>query len=182
MKEIVLKVSAKNEEIAGDIMKCLANYDCQYNIVKEDVSKNYTYMIKDIPYTRLGDVNTRTNRQYRKDMDFYKSVGNILLSFGIKSTQLGFKYIIESIRLINIYGLNNYSLSEDVYPVISKWYDVSSSSVEHNIRNSIDSSWSRYVQGEQIKCGMSCFLKRPTNLKFLDHIAKISAYLVADSY
>ena len=182
MKEIVLKVSTRSEEIAANIMKCLAEYDCKYNIVKDDVSKNYTYLINDIPYTRLGDINTRTNSQYKKDMKFYKNVGNILLSFGIKSTQLGFKYIIESIRLINIYGFNNFSLTEDVYPVISRWYDVSSSSVEHNIRNSIDSSWNRYIKDIHAKTGMSCFLTRPTNMKFLDHIAKISSYLVADSY
>ncbi len=182
MKEIVLKVSVKNEDIAGDIMKCLGEYDCEYSIWKEDVSNSYSFMINDIPYTRLGDVKSRTNKEYRKDMELYKNVSKILSSFGIKSTQLGFKYIIESIRLINIYGLYNYSLSEDVYPVISKWYNVSTSSVEHNIRNSIESSWKRYTEDSHQKSGMSFFLRKPTNLKFLDHIAKISTYLVAESY
>ena len=182
MKEIELKVTTPNDEIAGDIMKMLATFNCNYSIVKDDKSRNYSYLINDIPYSRLCDIKGKTNKQYRKDMDTYKSVGNILLSFGIKSSQLGFKYIIESIRLINIYGMNNYSLSEDVYPVISKWYNVSPTSIEHNIRNSINSSWDRYVEDSQQRCGMSCFLRRPTNLKFLDHIARISSYLVAESY
>lgn len=182
MKEIELKVTTPNDEIAGDIMKMLATFNCNYSIVKDDKSRNYSYLINDIPYSRLCDIKGKSNKQYRRDMDTYKSVGNILLSFGISSSKLGFNYIIECIRLINIYGLYNFKLSEDVYPVISKWYDVSSSSIEHSIRNAIEAAWDRYIEERPISSGMNYFLKRPTNRIFLNHIARISSYLVADSY
>lgn len=182
MKELILKVSTRDENIAGEIMKELAKYDCNYNIVKEESSNKYTYMYQNLPYTRLGDITNRTNEQYRKDMNYYNSVGNILLSYGIKSNHKGFKYAIECIRLMNTYGIDNYSMTEDVYPVVSKWYNVTATSVEHNIRNAINNSWQNYSEDTSHYCDMKVFSRRPTNRKFLKHIAKITSYLIAESY
>ena len=182
MKELILRVSVKNEEIAGAIMNDLANYDCNYNIVKEESSNKYTYMYQNLPYTRLGDISNRTNEQYRKDMHYYNSVGNILLSYGIKSNHIGFKYAIECIRLMNTYGIDNYSMTEDVYPVVSKWYNVTATSVEHGIRNAINNSWEKLNDDSSYYSDMKVFTRKPTNRKFLKHIAKISSYLIAESY
>ena len=182
MKEFILRVSTRNEHIAGEIMNELEKFDCNYNIVKDDTSNKYSYMYQNLPYTRLGDISNRTNEQYRKDMNYYNSVGNILLSYGIKSNHIGFKYAIECIRLINTYGIDNYSMAEDIYPVISKWYNVTSTSVEHSIRNAINNSWDKHIEDSSYNSDMKVFNKKPTNRKFLKHIAKISSYLIAESY
>lgn len=182
MKEIELKVVANSEEVASRIMKDLAKYNCNYSLVKEEMSMKYTQLYDKLPFSRLGDVTIRSNSEYKKDMKYYEGVGKILSSYGLLPTQKGYKYSIECIRLINLYGLDNFSMKDDVYPVISNWYKVSQTSVEHNIRNAIYWAWSKWEENIDLSSNMKHFKSRPSNVKFLKHIAKISSNIVAQCY
>lgn len=182
MKELVLRVTTKSEDVIGQIIKDLRKYNCDYNLVKESVRKNGYYEIKDYMPTQLCDNDTVSNSESKTYMKYYRSVGKILLLYGIPSHQLGFKYIIECVRLMNSLGLDNYSLQNDVYPLIAEWYEVSATSVEHNIRNSINYAWNLFMNGDVVNNDMKYFKMKPTNLKFLRHVAKITSINIADSY
>ena len=181
MKELVLKIKTKDDSTACNIMYDLSKYDCDYNLVKEDKNASYSPMYKDLPYARLGDNIYRTNIQYRKDMEYYRSLTDVLMEFGLPNNQIGFKYIIESVRLINTYGMEGFSLNKDIYPIIAKWYLVSTNSVEHNIRNCINCGWFNYQNNPHLHNDMEIFDKKPTNMKFLKYVAKISAYVIAEA-
>lgn len=182
MKELVLKVTTKSEDVASQIIKDLKKYNCDYNLVKENVRTNGLYEYKNNMPTKLCEDDVVSKNDKNANMKYYRSVGKILLLYGIPSHQLGFKYLIECVRLMNSFGMDNYSLRNDVYPLVAEWYDVSETSIEHNIRNSINYAWDLFMKGDVINNDMKYFRNKPTNLKFLRHIAKITSINIADSY
>lgn len=182
MKELVLKVTTKNEDVAAKIIKDLKKYNCDYKLVKEDKPNNGFYTYSNYLPSRLSEKDNVSKKEYNSNMKYYRSVGNILLLYGIPSHQLGFKYLIECVRLMNSYGIDNYSLGNDIYPLVAEWYNTSSTSVEHNIRNSINYAWSMFQRGDVINNDMKYFKIKPTNLKFLRHIVKITSLNIAESY
>lgn len=182
MKELVLKVTTKSEDVASEIMKDLRKYNCDYNLVKENVRKKGLYEFSYKTPIKLSEKDRVSKKEDKDNMNYYKSVGNLLLLYGIPSHQLGFKYLIECVRLMNSFGLDNYSLQTDIYPLVAEWYDASPASIEHNIRNSINYAWNLFVKGDVINNNMRYFKIKPTNLKFLKHIAKITSTHIAESY
>lgn len=181
MKELVLRVTAKNEDVAVKIMKDLKKYNCDYNLVKENVNKGFYGTKYNIPIS-LNEKDNVTKKEKNQNIEYYRSVGKILLLYGIPSHQLGFKYLIECVRLMNSFGIDNYSLQNDIYPLVAEWYNVSNTSIEHNIRNSINYAWDMFQKGDVVSNDMKYFRIRPTNLKFLRHIAKITSLNIADAY
>ena len=172
MTEFVIRVSVKNEDDVSSLLNDINKYDCKYNIEKDDSKDKYNFMYKELPYGKLGEKYGRTKEEYQKDLKYYDAVSKLLESYGMDSNYKGFKYSVECIRLINAYGIESYTMDFDVYPLVSKWYNVTPQSIEHNIRNAINNSWRDYESGKRPDSLISIFNRKPTNIKFLKHIAK----------
>lgn len=176
MKEYYLTVKAKDQNVIYDIMQDLSSYNCDMHLDKTDASKMYVFDFNETSYMKLGERIGRTSSEYKKDMQYFNFVSNILDAYGILSTHKGFRYAIECVRLMNTYGLENYTMENDVYPIVSRWYDTSPNSIEHNIRNAITNAWERNVSSEnpEEKNEMVFFRTKPSNVKFLKHISRLT--------
>lgn len=184
MKEFNIKVKTSEEDVANAIVNDLSRYECNYQIGKDDKMPEYNFNYQSIPYTKLFETRNRTPDQYKKDITYFNYIGNVLTAYGLSSKHKGYKYCVECIRLMNIYGLDSYSMVKDVYPVVSSWYEVSPSSIEHNIRNAINNSWKRCNEENALNKENNCinmFKRKPTNIVFLKHIAKVTNYLIYDA-
>lgn len=185
MKEYYLSIKTKDLETINNIMSDLSIYNCDMHLDKYDdqAVASYNHTRKEYMGQRLGERVGKTLSDYKKDMNFYNCVGTILDSFGINKDHKGYRYAVECVRLINTFGTGNFTMKEDVYPPISKWYNTLPSAIEHNIRNAIDSSWRANLElpGNR-KSEMRVFKRKPSNVKFLSHISRLTFMIYMDAY
>lgn len=80
--------------------------------------------------------------EYDLDMVLSKRISKLLHDLGVPSHIKGYQYIRESISLLykdpKIKGI-----TKELYPLVAKEYDTTSSRVERAIRHAIEVSWSR---------------------------------------
>lgn len=182
MKEYSINVVTKDDEVVSGIMRALSAFDCDIHVDKTDRAKRYPSKYDSISFSRLGEKDGRKPSDYKKDMVFFKHASAALESYGLSSKHKGFRYAIECIRLIIVYGTDTYSLNKDVYPIVADWYMVTPACVEHNVRNAIICAWDRTRDcAQEYQSKMAIFASRPTNYKFLDHLAKITDYSLMDA-
>lgn len=183
MKEFTLSVSTKKKDTMLEIIKDISQYDCEIKISKEEEELPYSFNFSETAYHKLGEKRGRTVDEYKRDLDLYNYLSKVLKEYGISEKHKGFRFAIECIRLIHMYGVEKYTLDADVYPIVSKWYDVTQSCIEHNIRNAISTSWN-HNKDKKIdeKNKMSSFDEKPTNLKFLRHVADRTNYAIINAY
>lgn len=175
MKEYCLTIKSKDLKIVNEIMNELSLYDCEMHLDKRETDRLYNFTFNEMSGHRLAESVGRTRLDASRDMSFYNFVANILEGFGLNKDHKGFKYAIECVRLINTYGLGNYTMEKDIYPAVSSWYNTNVRSVEHNIRNAIDFSWKKYLENEDfIDSEIKTFSSKPSNVKFLNHISKLT--------
>ncbi len=75
--------------------------------------------------------------------ELYTAVGETLIDAGFSPKYLGYKYLKEALVLILNHPEYERSLSKNLYPVIAERYKVTASSVEKNIRSSIEVAFKR---------------------------------------
>ena len=175
MKEYYLTIKSRDLKIVNEIMNELSLYDCEMHLDKRNCDTMYNFSFNESSGHRLAESVGRTKYDTSRDMNFYNFVANILEGFGLSREHKGFKYAIECVRLINTYGLGNYTMEKDIYPVVSSWYNTNIRSVEHNIRNAIDFSWKKHEQSNSNSDSeIKMFKSKPSNVKFLNHISKLT--------
>lgn len=181
MKTYNINIVLYNRDDLTEIINDLSKYECAIHIDKNNSGMNYAQEFTEHSYQKLGE-GCKSEVEYIADMDFYKNTSKILQEYGLSPKHKGFSYAIECIRLMNTYGMDVYTMDSDVYPVISKMYNVAPSSIEHNIRNAINISWvnlQKYNENDNNKINQ--FKKKPTNIKFLKHIAELTKYASIDA-
>jgi len=182
MKSYSINISTRKADIVPDIMVALAKYDCDIKIEKQSSPREYPFTYADLSLLKLGEKKGRSPEQYKSEMKLFKHAGLVLNNFGISSKHKGFVYAVECIRLINTYGMDDFKMDSDVYPIVGEWYGVTPNSVEHNIRNAINIAWDKAMsRGDFEKAPISFFQKKPTNIKFLKHVAKVTNYSLYDA-
>ena len=180
MKTYNINIVLSNSNDLTEIINDLSKYECAIHIDKNISSNNYTQGFSEYSYQKLGE-GCKSENEYMADMDFYKNTSKLLQEYGLSPKHKGFSYAIECIRLMNTYGMDIYTMDSDVYPVISKLYNVAPSSIEHNIRNAINNSWNNHREStENDDNKIKEFNKKPTNIKFLKHISELIKYSSID--
>ena len=104
------------------------------------------YMLKPIELTILEKRMLECAYDNTKDYDFdailTKRISKLLHDLGVPSHIKGYQYIRESISLLykdpHIKGI-----TKELYPLVAKSYDTTSSRVERAIRHAIEVSWAR---------------------------------------
>jgi len=182
MRAYTINISTHRPEIVPDIMVALSKYDCDIRIEQQEAKKKYPFSYADLSFLKLGEKKGRTPLQYKNEMKLFQHAGLVLNNFGISCKHKGYVYAVECIRLINTYGMDDYSMDSDVYPVVGEWYGVSPNSIEHNIRNAINIAWEKACDRDDFtSCPIAHFSKKPSNIKFLKHVAKITNYSLCDA-
>ena len=175
MDEYTIRVSVPDKITAAKVIKSISGYDCQFTMEKNDETEKYPLSNIDAVYSRLSEPNALVLPANVDEVQFYRNVTGIIERFGISPKHKGFMYSIECVKLIMAYGMKDYKMDIDIYPVVSEIYDVSANSVEHNIRNAITQAWCNY-NSKDAHTDMGVFTKRPTNIRFLKYIASITTY------
>lgn len=148
----------------------------QENITQAALSlgANY-YMIK--PYSmsdlhkRIRMIMTPEAPRKRKDASedaLIPLISQNVMELGVPTNILGFKYIIESVRII-IRDRNAYPISKCVYAVIAEEGNTTVECVESAVRKAINRIFETGAPGSQqfLQGG-----KKPTNVKFLTMLAE----------
>lgn len=108
---------------------------------------------------------------YKKYVSFINAITHILEEFDINKRNTGYAYIVDSVMLIIDQNRMDLSMLNDIYPYIKIKYRLNSiSSVEHNIRNAINSAYNRCMNGK-ITSRMIDYLHKPTNKDFIFTVA-----------
>ena len=185
MKEYYLSIKTKDIDTINNIMSDLSIYDCDMHLDKIENKNfaNYTYKQREVAGHKIGEKVGKTLSEYKNDLNFYNCVGAILDSFGINKEHKGYRYSVECVRLMNTYGSGNFTMKKDIYPTVSQWYNTIPSTIEHNIRNAIDSSWKENSELPSFRQNeMKTFAKKPSNMKFLSHICRLTFMIYIDAY
>lgn len=122
------------------------------------------------------------------DTDYYKyivlinSIYSILNDSGISVKSHGYTYIKDAVCIVIDLNSLDICLTKDVYPLIAKKYKVKALySIEHNIRNAIESAYFSPVRqrpsGRNI---MRCFDTKPSNKEFILKAAQKVQDLLAE--
>ena len=74
-----------------------------------------------------------------------------LNDIGIRKNYTGYYYLVDILDILINQDLKVKSFSRQVYPIIAEKYNTSECTVERNIRNLIDKSWSDKIRKKLIK-------------------------------
>ncbi|MBR4407168.1 MAG: sporulation initiation factor Spo0A C-terminal domain-containing protein [Clostridia bacterium] len=103
-----------------------------------------------------------------------KCTKDILLLIGMPGALLGFKYLVEAIKMV--IEDENYldSITKVLYPVIAEKYDTKSNSVERAIRHAIGVSWNKdrvLMLNDLFGAEFFVSTERPSNGEFIALVA-----------
>ncbi len=159
-KGVIIATSFKDDDIMNE-----AN---QYGI-------DY-YMLKPINFSSLEKrilsikINKGRDRIFKGDA----IISDLLHELGIPSHIRGYKYIKEGIKIIIKNGNSISYITKDIYPLIAKKYDTTSTRVERAIRHAIEISWNRgdlNLMEEAFGNSLDVNRDKPTNSEYLQTIA-----------
>ena len=109
---------------------------------------------------------------YKTYVKFINAITDILRTYDIRITHIGYVYIIDAVMIIMDLNRFDISLCKDIYPYIRLKYSLNNESrIEHAIRNAIDAAYCR--RSENTDCSrMIMFDKKPTNKQFLCMVSR----------
>lgn len=94
----------------------------------------------------------------------------IIRYFNITSKYKGYPLIIDAINLYISKDGDYIKITKDIYPIISKKYNISTSCVERNIRTVVETCWTNDKETVQSIIGHK-IIRCPSNSEFIDAIA-----------
>ncbi len=161
----VIVVTSFNEE---ETIRKVSEYGVKYVILKPFELSDLESKIIDVKNKSKGNILNvgASNLQI--------SVSKVLHELGIPSHIKGYQYIREAITLVYEHPKLIGGITKELYPLIGKTFDTSTSRVERAIRHAIEVSWNRgdWDLMEEI-FGHSVDIDRakPTNSEFIVTIA-----------
>ena len=130
---------------------------------------NY-YFTKPICLFELKNRIFDLNSNLIKTRDLENIIARILHELGIPSNIIGYKYIKDTIKILNELNKEMFILSKDIYPVLSQKYNKNIKSIERAIRHAIEIGFNRgnidYMEdifGNSLDIDKS----KPTNSEFV---------------
>lgn len=94
----------------------------------------------------------------------------IIREFHITSKYKGYPLIIDAIDFYISKDGNYIKITKDLYPILSEKYNISTSSVERNIRTVVEACWANNKEAVQNIIGHKT-IRCPSNSEFIDAIA-----------
>lgn len=165
IKKDIIVVTSFNEE---ETIRKVSEYGVKYVILKPFELKDLESKILEVKNKPKGNIiNVGSN-------NLNISISKILHELGIPSHIKGYQYIREAITLVYEHPELIGGITKELYPLVGKTFDTSTSRVERAIRHAIEVSWNRgdWDLMEEI-FGHSVDIDRakPTNSEFIVTIA-----------
>ena len=165
IKKDIIVVTSFNEE---ETIRKVSEYGVKYIVLKPFELKDLESKILEVKNKPKGNIiNVGAN-------NLNISVSKILHELGIPSHIKGYQYIREAISLVYERPELIGGITKELYPLVGKTFDTSTSRVERAIRHAIEVSWNRgdWDLMEEI-FGHSVDIDRakPTNSEFIVTIA-----------
>lgn len=165
IRKDIIVVTSFNEE---ETIRKVSEYGVKYVILKPFELKDLESKILEVKNKPKGNIiNVGSN-------NLNISISKILHELGIPSHIKGYQYIREAITLVYEHPELIGGITKELYPLVGKAFDTSTSRVERAIRHAIEVSWNRgdWDLMEEI-FGHSVDIDRakPTNSEFIVTIA-----------
>ncbi len=165
IKKDIIVVTSFNEE---ETIRKVSEYGVKYVILKPFELKDLESKILEVKNKPKGNIiNVGSN-------NLNISISKMLHELGIPSHIKGYQYIREAITLVYEHPELIGGITKELYPLVGKTFDTSTSRVERAIRHAIEVSWNRgdWDLMEEI-FGHSVDIDRakPTNSEFIVTIA-----------
>ena len=109
-----------------------------------------------------------------KDNNIERKIINILTKLGMPSNIQGHRYLKEALKLSVINSIYYMHPFSELYPILSRKFNVKNYMIEKSIRDAISITWDRGnydYQEELFGYTISRDKGKPTNSEFLAHIA-----------
>ena len=165
IKKDIIVVTSFNEE---ETIRKVSEYGVKYVILKPFELKDLESKILEVKNKPKGNI---INVGYN---NLNISISKMLHELGIPSHIKGYQYIREAITLVYEHPELIGGITKELYPLVGKTFDTSTSRVERAIRHAIEVSWNRgdWDLMEEI-FGHSVDIDRakPTNSEFIVTIA-----------
>ena len=157
----------------------LSSFKDDYTIKKIQRLKASYYMLKPIDLsileTRMMELFEHNNSiKYKETINVEVEVSSLLHDLGIPSHVRGYRYIRDGVMLLYESSSLVNLVTKDVYPIIAKKYDTTTTRVERAIRHAIEISWMRgdiKLMEDLFGNSIDFDRSKPTNAEFLTTIA-----------
>ncbi len=168
----------KNSNISKKII-VLSSYKDDYSIRKIQTLNADYYMLKPIDLSilesRMLELFEQVNKfKFKETVNVEVEVSSLLHDLGIPSHVRGYRYIRDGVMLLYESSSLVNLVTKDVYPIIAKKYDTTTTRVERAIRHAIEISWMRgdiKLMEDLFGNSIDFDRSKPTNAEFLTTIA-----------
>ena len=168
----------KNSNISKKII-VLSSYKDDYSIRKIQTLNADYYMLKPIDLSilesRMLELFEQVNKfKFKETINVEVEVSSLLHDLGIPSHVRGYRYIRDGVMLLYESSSMVNLVTKDVYPIIAKKYDTTTTRVERAIRHAIEISWMRgdiKLMEDLFGNSIDFDRSKPTNAEFLTTIA-----------
>ena len=162
-KKIIVLSSFKDDFSIRRIQALNANY---YMLKPMDLSILESRMLELFEHSN--------NLKYKETINVEVEVSSLLHDLGIPSHVRGYRYIRDGVMLLYESTSMVNLVTKDIYPIIAKKYDTTTTRVERAIRHAIEISWMRgdiKLMEDLFGNSIDFDRSRPTNAEFLTTIA-----------
>ena len=162
-KKIIVLSSFKDDFSIRRIQMLNANY---YMLKPMDLSILESRMLELFEHSN--------NLKYKETINVEVEVSSLLHDLGIPSHVRGYRYIRDGVMLLYESTSMVNLVTKDIYPIIAKKYDTTTTRVERAIRHAIEISWMRgdiKLMEDLFGNSIDFDRSRPTNAEFLTTIA-----------
>ena len=168
----------KNSNISKKII-VLSSYKDDYSIRKIQTLNADYYMLKPIDLSilesRMLELFEQVNKfKFKETINVEVEVSSLLHDLGIPSHVRGYRYIRDDVMLLYESSSLVNLVTKDVYPIIAKKYDTTTTRVERAIRHAIEISWMRgdiKLMEDLFGNSIDFDRSKPANAEFLTTIA-----------
>jgi hypothetical protein len=102
---------------------------------------------------------------------FKDSVQSFLKECNISNMQHGYAYLQQSLRVVQELNRTDFAITKDIYPVIARENNTTTSCVESSIRSSLQTAWKKSISKEG--SGLALYFdKCPTNSEYISYLCK----------
>lgn len=113
---------------------------------------------------------------YRRKMMLHSIIEELLNECGINIKSRGYTFIRDAVCIVIDMQTLDIFLNTDVYPYIAEKYRIKNIDlIEHSIRNCISSGYARYAGDKCNDTTLKIYSSKPTNKRFIFHIAQEAA-------
>lgn len=157
----------------------LSSFKDDFSIRKIQTLNASYYMLKPIDLsileTRMMELFEHNNSiKYKETINVEVEVSSLLHDLGIPSHVRGYRYIRDGVMLLYESSSLVNLVTKDVYPIIAKKYDTTTTRVERAIRHAIEVAWNRgQIEMHEKIFGYTVNSNKgkPTNSEFIAMIA-----------